>query len=160
AGDELAEGSELLCLRETFAERRALGLEPRLPRDVARYEYSSQRAAALASERRRRQQERAVERGIVDAPLHGRHEPLPRVRGFDVRERFRSDELGERPAHDVLALDADARRERVVRLHDAQLAIDDGDEIDERVERVFEQAPLPQDLVEQLNVLDADGQLP
>ena len=41
-----------------------------------------------------------------------------------------------------------------------QLVVHDGDEIDERVERVLEQPPLPQDVVEQLDVLDPDRQLP
>ena len=54
---------------------------------------------------------------------------------------------------------ADARRERVVGLDDAELVVHDDDEIDERVERVLEQAPLPQDVVEQLDVLDPDREL-
>ena len=97
--------------------------------------------------------------GVVDAPLHRRHDPLPRVGRLDVGERLGADQLAQRPPHDVGALQPDARRERLVGLDDAQLLVHDGDEIDERVERVFEQAPLPQDVVEQLDVLDADRQL-
>ena len=77
-----------------------------------------------------------------------------------VGERLGADQLAQRPPHDVGPLQPDARRERVVGLDDAELAVHDGDEIDERVEGVFEQAALAEDVVEQLDVLDADRQLP
>ena len=72
----------------------------------------------------------------------------------------RSDELAERASDRVVP------RARPTREANASLAwtirsvaIGDDDEIDERVEGVFEQPPLPQDLLEQLDVLDADRQL-
>ena len=49
---------------------------------------------------------------------------------------------------------------RIVHLDDPQRAVRDGDEIDERVERVLEEAPLPQHFLEELHVLDADRELP
>ncbi len=158
--DELAERRELLGLREALAQRRALRLEPRLPRDVARHEHAPERVAILARERSRRQQERPVELLVVHAPLHGRDDPLPRVGRFHVRQRVGADELGQRPPHDVGPLQPHARRERLVGLDDAEVLVHDGDEVDQRVERVLQQAPLAQDVVQQLDVLDPDRQLP
>ena len=43
AGDELAERGQLLRLRQALAQRVALGLELRLPRDVARHEHAAER---------------------------------------------------------------------------------------------------------------------
>ena len=43
AGDELPERRQLLGLRQARAQRGALGLEPRLPRDVARDEHAPDR---------------------------------------------------------------------------------------------------------------------
>ena len=47
-GDELPERRELFGLRQPLAQRRALRLEPRLPRDVARDEHAPERVAVLA----------------------------------------------------------------------------------------------------------------
>ena len=40
------------------------------------------------------------------------------------------------------------------------LAVGDDDQVEERVERVLEQTPLPQHVLEELDVLDARGELP
>ena len=48
-GDELAERRELFRLRQPLAQRGALGLEPRLPRDVARDEHAPERVAVRRS---------------------------------------------------------------------------------------------------------------
>src|SRR5690349_14490552 len=54
---------------------------------------------------------------------------------------------------------ADPGCERVVHLHDPGAVVGDDDEIDERVERVFEQASLLDDLLEELNVLEREREL-
>ena len=50
-------------------------------------------------------------------------------------------------------------RKRVVHLHDAVFAVRHDDQIEERVERVFEQPALPEHLLEQLDVFDPRRQL-
>ena len=70
-----------------------------------------------------------------------------------------ADELGERALQELGARAAEAHREGVVHLHDPVLAIGDDHEVDERVERVLEQAPLAQHLLEELDVLDAVREL-
>jgi hypothetical protein len=77
----------------------------------------------------------------------------------DVGEHLGATSPPSGPVHEVGAIYADPRRERLVRLHHALVPVEHDDEIDQGVERVFEQAPLAQDLLEQPDVLDADRQL-
>ena len=87
-------------------------------------------------------------------------------RRFGVRRRdpvrhVGAHELGERPLQQLVrAAVRDASRTRRSSARRAGRAVGDDDEIDERVERVLEQAPLQQHLLEQLDVLDADRELP
>ena len=114
AGDELAERRQLLGLRQALAQRRALGLEPRLPRDVARHEHAPERAGRPAlDERRRGQQERPVElRRRRRAAAPPATIALPGVRRLHVGERLGADELAQRPPHDVGPLQSDAAPRR------------------------------------------------
>ena len=97
---------------------------------------------------------------VVHAPLDRRHDrpatcpPPPRRPACPAPTSSLS---GRRMMSDRFR--PDARRERLVGLDDAQLLVHDGDEIDERVEGVLQQAALAQDVVQQLDVLDADRQL-
>ena len=68
-------------------------------------------------------------------------------------------ELGERALQELGACAAEAHREGIVHLHDPVLAIGHHDEVDERVERVLQQAPLAEHLLEELDVLDAVREL-
>ena len=79
--------------------------------------------------------------------------------GHPARE-VGADEVGERPIEQLDARLPESQRESVVHLDDSQRSIGDGDEIDERIEGVLEDAPLPEHFLEQLHVLDADRELP
>ena len=68
-------------------------------------------------------------------------------------------ELGERTLKEIGACAAEAHREGIVHLDDPVLAIGYDDEVDERVERVLQQAPLAEHLLEELDVLDAVREL-
>ena len=136
-GDELAERRQLFRLREALAQRGALGLEPRLPRDVARDEHAPQRvpSSALVSGV-------AVSRNVPSAPqsstraLHRRGTmPCHVSAGFACTRTSSAptSSLSGR-AHDVGALQSDARANAsLVWTMRSSLSID-GDEIDERVE--------------------------
>ena len=84
---------------------------------------------------------------------------LLRIARLDVGERLRADQILQPRAEDVGARQADALGERGIGLHQPQIVVGDGHEIDERIERVFEQAALAQHVVEQQDVLDRDRQL-
>ena len=65
SGDELAERRELLRLRQTSAQRLALGLQLHLRRDVARHEHAAARLAFMidrGASRSRRKSRRGVRR--------------------------------------------------------------------------------------------------
>ena len=158
-GDELSERRELFGLGQPRAQRFALALEARLSRDVAGDEDPPDRLRFLVDERRRRQQESAAEPGVLDRRRAGGRWPGGRIGRLDPERRLLSHEIAERTSDRVVPRHAGARGERVVGLDDLHVAIGDDDQIDERVEGVFEQAPLPQDLLEQLDVLDAGRQL-
>ena len=113
--------------------------------------------AVGAGQRRRRQQEDAVE---ASSSTRRAGDPPPQPPAASTQSSVSAPTSSRAAAaSDRRRAQADPRRERVVRLDDAQLLVHDGDEVDERVERVFEQPPLPQDVVEQLDVLDPDRQL-
>ena len=140
---------------------RAFGFEARLPRDVACDEDASDGPALLVDERRRRQKKGSAQLAVLDLPrAAARAARQRRIRRGEPRRRLRSDQFLGARVEQIAAPDADAHGERLVRLDDASFAIEHDDEVDERIERVFEQAPLAQDFVEQLDVLDRDAELP
>ena len=85
-----------------------------------------------------------------------RHGPGPAGSGFRV------DPLGHLASHEdasaalehLFLASSQPSRQGVVRLHDAQGVVGDDDEIDERVEGVFQQPMLADHFLEQLQVLD------
>ena len=157
AGDELAERGELLRLRQTLAERLPLGLEPGLSRHVPGHEHGADRLAVLVDERRHRHDEAAAEARMLERAHALGGEVGVRCRG--PLGEVGAHELGERALQELGARPAEAHREGVVHLHDPVLAIGDDHQVEERVERVFEQTPLPEHLFEQLDVLDAVREL-
>ena len=135
--------------------------EPRLSRDVAGDEHAPDRLRVLVDERRRRQQESAAEPRVVDRRRAGR--AVRPALGSAVSTQSAASP-GRRARASGRPIISAARRRRATANASLiwtirDVAIGDDDEIDERVEGVFEQAPLPQDLLEQLDVLDADRQL-
>ena len=158
-GDELAERGELLRLREPRAERLPFGFEPGLPRDVPGHEDRADGLAVLVDERRHRHDEAAAEAGMVERadPLGGR---FAVGRAGPVRQ-VRSDELGER------AFLQGSARGRPSRIANASFICTTRcapsvttTRSSERVERVLEQTPLVQHVLEELDVLDAGRELP
>ena len=96
-GDELPERGELLRLREPFAQRRALRLEPRLPRDVARDEHAPERVPSWLVSGVAVSRNVPSSSGVVDAPLHGGTVPCPVSAASHVGERLGADQPAERP---------------------------------------------------------------
>jgi hypothetical protein len=82
-----------------------------------------------------------------------------RIRRLHVSERLVANQVAQRPPDHVEPRHVHARREGLVRLHDSQVRIDDRDKIDQRVEGVFEQPPLPEHIFEQQDVLNPDREL-
>ena len=82
-----------------------------------------------------------------------------RVVSRDPGGHLVADESLERPLHQLGPRQPDAREEGLVHLHDAQSGVGHDHEVDERVERVFEEPALPEDLLEELDVLDGGGEL-
>ena len=157
AGDELTERRELLRLREPHAERLPLGLEPGLSRDVPGHEHGANGLAVLVDERRHRHHEAAAETRMLE-----RAHALGGEVGVGCRGplgQVGAHELGERALEDLGARPAETHREGIVHLDDPVLAIGHHDQVEERVERVFEQTPLAPHLFEQLDVLDAVREL-
>ena len=166
AGDELTERRQLLRLRQPLAQRRALGLEPRLPRDVAR-----DQDAARAYVRPGCVSGVAVSRNVPSSRGSSTRrctagdDALPRIGGLDVGERVGADQFAQRPREMMSARFNPTRAANASLVCTMrELLVHDGDEIDERVEGVFEQPALAQDVVEELDVLDrrprAAAQLP
>ena len=86
--------------------------------------------------------------------------PGGRLGGGGPPGHLRADELFERAIEQAGPRAADAGRERFVHLHDVQGVVGDDDQVDEGVEGVLQQPAVLQDFVEQLHVLERDGQLP
>ena len=111
------------------------------------------RCAVLIEQVRQRHHERALQHRVDDFAARrglclGAH-----VRGFvrrQPRAELRADVVGDGLLEQDRPRLPDAIGERFVDLDDAPVAIRDDHEVPDRVERVFELAPRPHDLVQQL----------
>ena len=157
AGDELPERGELLRLRQPGAERFPLGLEPGLARDVPGDEHGADGLVIPVDERRHRHHEVAAEARMLER-AHALGGEVG-VGGRGPLGQVGPHELGERALQELGAGAAEAHREGIVHLHDPVLAIGYHDEVHERVERVLQQTPLAEHLLEELDVLDAVREL-
>src|SRR6266566_9400024 len=161
AGDELAECSKLLGLREPPAELLALGLELLLRRQIARDDDAADALAVAIEEIGDREHERSVQYRI-DYFARGRLPVRTDLGALVHREpggQFRPDALGEGAFHEILTRPPQASGEGLVDVHQPAAGVRDGDQVRDRIERVFKLLTRPHDGIEQLHRLDGAGQL-
>ena len=162
AGDELTECRQFLGLCETAAQFLALSLQPRLRREVARDDHVPDHLAVVVEQIGDRHHERPLEQGVEQ--LAGRRRVdtatgVARLQIGDPPAQLRADMAGERLVNQFFARSADACGERLIDVRQVTAAIGDRDQMCNRIERVLQLAARPDEVVEQLHVLNRAGEL-